>query len=442
MSSFSFIHTSDVHLGHQQFNLEERFHDFGLAFRRVVDYALAKKVDFLIIGGDFFHKRAINAETLKQAMELLQPLKDSGIPVVAIEGNHDKAFYQDKSSWLKLLNSLGCLTLLKPVFVEGQISFTPWTIGIEGSVLETEAVRIVGLGYLGATTEQRLAEAAEHLPPSDKFTIMVLHAAVNKLLGQDLGGVKTEVLDAYRDKVDYLALGHIHSRMEDGWMFNPGSLENCHIDEAKEGREKGFYHVSVEGREMNVEYIPSQPRPVRLVHIDITGAADPAEVFRMVRHAVSDLQLKSLDKPMLQLILHGEICFSAVNIDSGQLARDIKESEDCLYVEIRNAANLPVDGDNDNLTGGIDRSEIEKKIFKQLTARRLPQYRDFTDEIVNLIVRVKEAALAGESGEDIINRVSSLADILPEEVISDSQDEIAAEGGESVADQASQASEY
>ncbi len=438
--NISFIHTSDIHLGHQQFNLEERFADFGRSFGDVVEFALNRQVDFIIIGGDFFHKRAINAETLKQSMELLQPLRDRDIPVIAIEGNHDKAFYQDKVSWLKLLNSLGYLKLLKPVYSEGRVVLAGWGPDSEGCVLEMPGVRVIGLGYLGATTEQRLLEAAEQIAPYDGYTILVLHAAVNKLLAQDLGGVRKDVLEKFKGKVDYIALGHIHSREEDGWAYNPGSLENCHIDEAREGREKGFYHVTVNGKEKTVQYMASRRRAVKIVSVDVTGAPDPAEVSRRVWAALHDLEKGAGEKPMVQVVIRGDLDFSSLAIDTSVLAAEIKEAGDCLYVEVQNNTNLQTE-----LTGGTDlgtvsRNRIERQVLGRLLSARYPEFREHTDELVDLVVRVKEAALAGESAEDIVSAVASLASALPER--QNTAETEAAAGGDALEDTQDQASEY
>lgn len=63
-----FLHIPDVHLCYQQYNLEERFKDFGRAFMKAVDYAIDKKVDFVPICGDLFNKSALDPLTLLQAV--------------------------------------------------------------------------------------------------------------------------------------------------------------------------------------------------------------------------------------------------------------------------------------------------------------------------------------------------------------------------------------
>lgn len=413
MTEVRFIHTSDVHLGHRQFNLDERFADFSRAFAGVVDAALEHNVDFVLIGGDFFHKRAIDAETLAEAVSLLTRLRDRGIPVVAVEGNHDKAFYQDKSSWLHFLNRQGYLYLLKPAYEEGRVTLKEWKDSArEGNILALKNVRLVGLGYLGATTAQRLTELAALLPPVEAPTVMLLHAAVDKLLGQDLGGIKKEVLDAYRDKVDYLALGHIHGRQEiDAWIYNPGSLECCHIDEA--GQEKGFYLVALTGKEKDVRYLPSQPRPVKRLTIEITGCPEPAEVRNRVLAVLAAEKITAdPEQPLLQLTLYGTIDFSALAIDTNALAAEIKETHNCLYVEVVNNVNLPAIA---GISAGeeiLSRLDIERQVLKEMVEHHRPEWREYSDSVVNLVLQVKNAVLAGVEPLDVLNGVKLVADEL------------------------------
>lgn len=413
MTEVRFIHTSDVHLGHRQFNLDERFSDFSRAFAGVVDAALEHNVDFILIGGDFFHKRAIDAETLAEAVSLLTRLRERGIPVVAVEGNHDKAFYQDKSSWLHFLNRQGYLYLLKPVYEEGRVTLKEWDDSARvGNIMALKNVRLVGLGYLGATTAQRLTELAELLPPAEIPTVMLLHAAVDKLLGQDLGGIKKEVLDAYRDKVDYLALGHIHGRQEiDTWIYNPGSLECCHIDES--GQEKGCYLVALTGKAKEVRYLPSRPRPVKRLTLDITDCPEPAEVHNRVLAALAAENITAQpEQPLLQLTLYGTIEFSALAIDTSALAAEIKEIYKCLYVEVVNNVNLPAIA---GISAGeeiLSRLDVERRVLKEMVEHHRPEWREYSDSVVNLVLQVKNAVLAGVDATDLINGVNLVADEL------------------------------
>ena len=97
-----FLHLSDVHLGCRRYNLEERTKDFFHSWHDViVRHALPNRVDFVLIAGDFFDRRNIDPQTMNHALAGLQLLKDAGVPVVAIEGNHDRRDAVSDYSWMR-----------------------------------------------------------------------------------------------------------------------------------------------------------------------------------------------------------------------------------------------------------------------------------------------------------------------------------------------------
>lgn len=420
MDKVSFVHCSDLHLGCQQLH-EERWHDFGKAFKQVVDYALTQQVDFCLIAGDLFHHRNVNAPTLGQALEQLARLKEGGIMTIAIEGNHDKAFYQDRDSWMNFLHKQGYLHLLKPVFdSDGKILLTPYD-GEKGCVLEAKGVRFIGLGYLGATTGRRLEELAGSLEPSDRFTVVLLHGAVDKLLGQDLAGVKREVLENFKGKVDYFALGHIHSRQEvEDWIFNPGAPECVHLDEAQEGKEKGFYHVVVAGKEKQVTFVPSKPREVLRVAVDLTGVTTPEAVAPQVVERLEPLDFQG--QPILQLNLYGTITFNAFAIDLNALAESLKERFNCLFVEVINNVNLP------QLTSpadfsGFDRNLVQRHVLTEMVLEDKPELKGIQEPLVEAILQVKDHLLAGAETEEIISLMEKFLEELPLKETASTQEE-------------------
>lgn len=399
----SFLHCGDIHLGHTPYNEYERMEDFALAFKQVTAYALQKKVDFVLICGDFFHKRAINAEVLAQAVELLRPLKEAGITVIAIEGNHDKAFYQDRNSWLWFLNTQGYLRLLRPYFKDGMLCITPWEEDTgTGAFLDFPQVRIYGVGYLGVTTSSRLEEVLPFLERGeDKPTVLMLHAAINRLLGNDLGGIRKEVLAPFQDKVDYLALGHIHSRYElDGWIYNPGSLECVHLDEHGEGNEKGFYHVIMKDGEKEAVYIPSYYRPVAFYNLDLTGTIKPEDVYSAVERELHTQ--RPPQKGQVRIVLQGIIPFNPVQMDLNWLSDKIKKEYQLLYIEILNHTNLPRE-----ITPRADlylrREDIEDMVFSQLLEREGMREEELLTESVQAIRKFKEMVLSGDVEEELIN---------------------------------------
>ena len=110
-----FLHIADIHLGFDRYNSPERTKDFFRAFQTTLEqYALEASVDFVLIAGDLFEHRNILPATLNQAQVCLQVLQEEGIPVLAIEGNHDNRPYGTRTSWLKYLSEWGLVQLLEP----------------------------------------------------------------------------------------------------------------------------------------------------------------------------------------------------------------------------------------------------------------------------------------------------------------------------------------
>ena len=111
-----FLHFADCHLGNRQYNNIERGHDFGRAFIWVIDKAVAEKVDFVVLAGDLFEKRSIDAQTLQQAMRGLERLQRANIPCLAVEGNHELAYFEDRVGWMPFLAARDLLILLDAKF--------------------------------------------------------------------------------------------------------------------------------------------------------------------------------------------------------------------------------------------------------------------------------------------------------------------------------------
>jgi len=99
-----FLHVADVHLGYTKYDSPERTKDFFHAFNNALErYAIEPQVDFVLIVGDLFEHRQVLPAILNQAQLCLDQLRAAGIPVLAIEGNHDYCPYGTNTSWLRLV---------------------------------------------------------------------------------------------------------------------------------------------------------------------------------------------------------------------------------------------------------------------------------------------------------------------------------------------------
>ncbi len=122
-----FLHFSDCHLGYRQYNSKDRFNDFGRAFMDVINTAIDERVEFVILAGDLFQKRSIDALTLNSAMRGLERLARAKIPCIAVEGNHELAYFNEAIGWLRFLAERELLFLLHPTLGEGKASLRPVT---------------------------------------------------------------------------------------------------------------------------------------------------------------------------------------------------------------------------------------------------------------------------------------------------------------------------
>src|SRR5918995_3203964 len=246
-----FLHISDVHLGCRRYNLDERTKDFFRAWFDVVErHAVANKVDFVLIAGDFFDRRHIDPQTMNHAIAGLQKLKEAGIPTVVIEGNHDRRDSVSPYSWMRSFCQAGLMILLEPRSSdESPIDLVPWDEETrEGSYIDIKGARIFGTHWYGTTTGVAmsiLSDSIRRARDPDLFSILMLHTDVEGQINRPIPALPVEKLKELRSLVDYVALGHTHKRFEiENWAFNPGSLEACSIDEHRE--ERGVYLVEVD----------------------------------------------------------------------------------------------------------------------------------------------------------------------------------------------------
>jgi DNA repair exonuclease SbcCD nuclease subunit len=97
------IHTGDTHLGYRQYHSPSRRQDFLDAFRQVVQDAVADGVDAVVHAGDLYHDRRPGLQDLLGTIDVLEPLREAGIPFLAVVGNHEGT---RDAQWLDLFETL------------------------------------------------------------------------------------------------------------------------------------------------------------------------------------------------------------------------------------------------------------------------------------------------------------------------------------------------
>ena len=407
-----FLHLADVHLGYQQYNHKERFNDFGRAFLHIVDQAIAERVDFVLLGGDLFQKRAIDPPTLIQAIEGLGQLKAAGIPVAAVEGNHEHAHYRDVFSWMEFLADRGYLALLNPTINEGKVLLTSWD-GAQGAYLDLAGgVRIYGVKYYGASTPRVVEGLIEALAAVDhsrlQYVILMMHAGLEGVLPGYSATLTHSQIAPLNDYVNYLALGHIHKPFErEGWIYNPGSPETCGIDEAA-WPERGYYLVGVDTAQTpkhSAQLICNPRRTFRRLSLGVDTYDSPDTLYAAAEQLVKkEAAGHTGDQPVVELILEGVLPFHHHELDIKHLEAIVQAAFDPLLARIANRSvptEYEVGGDESK-----SRAELEREVVKDLVERDA-RYRPAAADWADLILDVKRLVLEGTSPERIVDYLES-----------------------------------
>lgn len=404
----NFVHASDFHLGYVQYGLSERFKDFARAFDRVVDYTIRSDAEFLLIAGDLFHKRNINAPTYMQAFKILTKLADREIPVYAIEGNHDLAYHRDVNSWMQILDAQGMLRLIriKPMEECG--------VKLMGDFVDVGDVRIFGVKYLGSQTRNLIPEIAEEIKvindrcKTPDYTILMMHFGMEGVVSASgIGELSYNSLIPLRDAVDYLALGHYHIQYDrDGWIFNGGSCETVSMSEYK--KPKGFYHV-VDGKP---SFQKAAPRHIERFGIDTSGIRSLQDMYSIVRSALGGAARRDRDtKPLVDISLHGDLRFPRTDISVEKIKEIVSEHLDPLWVNVKIIDTKDPAGVVDDRD--ISRAEIERSVIEGMVKNT--QYRRHLTDVTDMVIEAKQLAVSRTDPQIILEHLQNSYSVVKSE---------------------------
>jgi exonuclease SbcD len=414
---FKFLHTADIHLGKTYRNSPaeaERYEDFFRSFAVIVNDAMRAAVDCVLISGDLFHTGQILPKTFAKTIETLQPLKQAGIPCIAIEGNHDWIHRRHNISWMEALSEMGYIRLLRPSRTEdGGYRFDLFDEASgTGGYIEVNGLNIYGLGYIGANAGchvERICNAV-----TTENNLLLFHVGIWKYSPVEIGNMKIEEAHPLAEKFGYVALGHGHKHYvietPDGklYAYNPGAPERVNFGEEK--YDKGYYFVTVEDGKFSPEFRPTAPRPMLVEAINLDGAADANSALAGFREQVRERLAGFADKraPLLELKLAGRVGFHPFELGRERLRLTLDEFVSPLHVEIKNHLSLVT------RTGGeevIKKSlaEIEIDVLHELIGAH-STYQGREDELARLSLAIRDLVLKGDVEDD------ELLGLLPEKV--------------------------
>jgi DNA repair exonuclease SbcCD nuclease subunit len=231
--AITFLHAADIHLDSPLKGLE-RYENAPVdrmrlatrrAFTRLIDLAIEKCVDFVLIAGDLYDGDWRDYNTGLYLVRQLGRLHDQKIPVVLIAGNHDAANKMTRA--LPLPANVRLLAHDRP----------------ETVLLDDLDVAIHGQSFAKAAVTENLA-AAYPAPVGGCVNIGLLHTGLGGAEGHERYAPCT--LEELRLRgYDYWALGHIHARnvpCQDPPVVFAGNVQGRHI---RESGPKGCLVVTV-----------------------------------------------------------------------------------------------------------------------------------------------------------------------------------------------------
>jgi DNA repair protein SbcD/Mre11 len=412
-----FLHIADVHLGCTRYQLAESPRDFFEAWRDVLErYAIAEKVDFVIICGDFFHKKSVPPETMNYAVQGLRMLQDAGIPAIGIEGNHDQRYTDSQFSWLRSLASWGLLVLLEPEVSDGRMTYQPWDPGTHrGGFIDIGRARIFGSDWYGASANWAIPMLTEAIGANRRdgaFHILMLHTDVEGHQVHQLPALSLSALRELRSVTEYVGLGHTHKHYEiDNWAFNPGSIEITNITEFRETRGVFIVEVDAENHVLARHITDYHFRPFQQLQFNVTNYSDAQSLTADLLARV-DVEARRAEpdkpKPIIEISLRGQLGFPNSLLELREVRDRVTEMTGALHVRIKNhtvPANYLDSADNEE---DVDRELLERRVIQDLVLRD-NRFSSRPDEISDAIIGAKRMALNDEPPEKIAELIAAKA---------------------------------
>ncbi|MBD2330142.1 exonuclease SbcCD subunit D [Alkalinema sp. FACHB-956] len=411
-----FLHLADIHLGFDHYDNRDRTKDFYLALRDVVQkYAVEAQVDFVIIVGDLFEHRTIQPAILNQAKDCLLLLKEAGIPAIAIEGNHDNRPFGTVTNWLKYLADDELLILLEPEAIDGQIVYEPWDPeSLMGGYIDLPCgVRILGSQWYGSAAPKMiplLAEAIQSLPPHSGNTIMLLHHGLEGQIARYQGALRyNDLLPLQQAGVQYLALGHIHkSYCEEGWVFNPGSLEANNIEEVN--YQRGAFLVTLADGNIQAELKTDYyQRSIVRLKLKTTGQETPEDLeTKAMQTLQTAIQAKKLDphqQPIVELRIEGTVGFDRLDLDIRPLQKQLQDASQALIFLLR--YNVDSTTYETPLAEDANRMQVEQEVFMDLLSAH-NHYKNRASELAHGLIELKDLQLQDRSEPELYEYIQNL----------------------------------
>lgn len=380
------LHAADIHLDSPLRGLV-RYEDAPVgelrsatrrALSNLVDAAIEEEVELLLLAGDVFDGDWHNYSTGAHFAKEMIRLREGGIEVVTITGNHDAASRITKG--LRLPENVHVLSNRKP---------ETWTS-------ETLGVAVHGQGYTDQATTTDIS-LGYPTPVSDLFNIGLLHTSANGRPGHERYAPCT-VEGLINRGYDYFALGHVHARevlsLDPPVVFS-GALQGRGI---RETGPKGATLIDFDDDSVVHEHMVLDAVRWEIVRVGAAGCSDRDEVCGMVVTALRDAAAEAGDR-----LLAARVTIAGTTDAHGQLLSDRER----LHQEVLLAAAE---------AGG---AQIWVEATKVQTEPLSPRIAAGDDAVGELINELDDIFASDEALTEVGKTLDGLAGALPVGVLNE-----------------------
>ncbi len=256
-----FIHLADTHLGFKYKYLNDKSSKIiekqKEAIRMVFKFALDKEVDAIIHAGDVFDLDIRSEDELIFLRSEMYKLSEKNIKFFFVTGNHDP-------KGIELFNDL-----------ENVYQFNI----SQATTYEMQDYTVTGISQK-LRDERDPMQLISKASDNGKFNILILHTILKDKFKVNNPHMPSNLSDLKNSGYDYIALGHVHKRMElnsNPPIIYPGST---FAKTKKELGEKGFYYITYDNHILNKEFIKAS---------DVQFVEDSVEVTDNFKNELSQL---------------------------------------------------------------------------------------------------------------------------------------------------------
>lgn len=354
-----FAHLADCHLG--GWRLPELQELNFKSFQYALEVCKKEKVDFILIAGDLFDSAYPPIETIKETFNEFRKLKEEKIPVFLIAGSHD--YSVTGKSFLDVLEKSGFITNVHKYEEKNNTIFLIPTIH-NGTAI---------YGFPGKKSSYEIYDIAKiKLQDSPGlYKILMLHTTLSDAVPDlPIPSVDFKILP----KVDYLALGHLHTKYEKenprrvygGPIFpmNSAELESLNCG--------AFYIIDTSGKIKRNEILLKE---VLTLDIEIKDSIKGTDFI------IEKLKEKYLKDKILILKIKGVLEKGRVSeIDFNKIELFAK-SNGC-YCFLKNTARLLLPNQELEFDDSVN-PNLEEEILSEFIEKNPHKFNDLIHRLVN-----------------------------------------------------------